>query len=323
LPRKWTKEVGLEPGDTVFFEREEGNSLKLRTRDPLLNKAETEEFVINTELCKDPGMLERVIIGNYIIGRDTLRLVSSRRIGSEHIEETRRITRKLIGMSIVEAIPDHIILQCSIDPAKFKLDMLIRRLSILALTMVDEAIKAVVDLNPILAKDVINREEEANAMFWLTTRLINSAQRVRTVAEKIGIDEPLDIPDDRLISKSLEKIADWAENIARRAILLEDYKDRILEETEKLSFFGKLARDTFQKSMECIFSGDIKNASSTLEMKKTIEEEEERLMAELGPIPHLRSIALGFTRIVENSATIAAIAINRALEKPSDLCEPY
>jgi hypothetical protein len=47
----------------------------------------------------------------------------------------------------------------------------------------------------------------------------------------------------------------------------------------------------------------------------------ERIMSKLPPL--YGSINLCLARIVENCATIAAIAINRALEKPSDLCEPY
>ncbi|MFX0210531.1 MAG: PhoU domain-containing protein, partial [Candidatus Hodarchaeota archaeon] len=55
--------------------------------------------------------------------------------------------------------------------------MLIRRLSIIALTMVEEAIQAVVTFDSQLAKDVIYREDEANAMYWLIVRLLHTAQR--------------------------------------------------------------------------------------------------------------------------------------------------
>lgn len=327
LPIDWAKTVGLKQGDTIFLTREKDNSLKLTLHDQLMRKAEAEEFIINSDLCTEKGMLERIIVGNYVIGRDALRIVSSKRMMSEHMKETRGIMRNLIGMSMVEATRNEIFLQCSIDPAKFKLDMLIRRLSAIALTMLEEAIQAVLDFDSQLAKDVILREDEANAMYWLITRLLHSAQRDRTVAEKINLEEPLQIPEDRLISKSIEKIADCAKNMAKRAILLAEYKSKTVsfeaEAVEQLSTLGKTICGMFQKSMESIFSGDIKCANESLELKESIDEKEEKLMQELPSHIYLRSILLCLARIAENSATIAAIAINRALEKPSDLCEPY
>jgi len=278
LPIDWAKEVGLKQGDMIFLLREKDNSLKLTLQDQLRRKTEVEEFVINSDLCTEKGMLERIIVGNYVIGRDALRIISSTRIMSKHINETRGIIRNLIGMSMVEATRNEIFLQCSIDPAKFKISMLIRRLSVIALTMLEEGIQAVIDFDSQLAKDVVLREDEANAMYWLITRLLHSAQRDRMVAEKINLEEPLQIPEDRLISKSIEKVADCAKNIAKRAILLTEYKSKTIsfedEAVEQISSLGKTICEIFQKSMESIFSGDIKCANKSLELKKSIDEEE-------------------------------------------------
>lgn len=322
LPSDWVKEVNLKQGDLIFITQEGDGSLKLNAKPE--RQVKVEDFVINSDLCNEPEMLERLIVGNYVIGRDTLRLVASKRIRREHVEETRGITRRLIGMSIIEETPSQIVLLCSIDPEKFKMNMLIRRLSIIALTMFDEAIKAVIELDPNLAKDVVSREDEANAIYWLIVRLLHSAQRVRIVAEKIELKEPLQIPDDRLISKCIEKIADCAEYMAKKAITLKEHKGKIFvenESIEKLSYLFELARYIFVKSIDCIFTGDVKDANSALEMKETFDKEEERLLPDLPA--HLSFIALGLSRIAENGATISAIAVNRALEKPSDLCKPY
>ena len=326
LPIDWAKEVGLKKGDMIFLTREKDNSLRLMVNEQAIKKEEAEEFVVKSDLCTEKGMLERIIVGNYVIGRDALRIVSSTRIQSQHIQETRGIIRKLIGMSMVEEAKNMIFLQCSIDPVKFKIDMLIRRLSIIALTMSEEAIQAVADFNPQLAEDVIQREDEANAMYWLITRLLHSALRDRTVAEKINLEDTFKIPEDRLISKCIEEIADCAENIAKRAILLAEYQNKIpfdKIEMEQLIKLGKKACGIFQKAMECIFNGNITCANKALELKTGIDEEEERLMQELPPHIYLRSILLCLARMVENSSAIAAIAINRGLEKPSNLCELY
>jgi len=327
LPSEWVKDIGLKQGDLITFTPERDGSLRLMPGPPVEREVKAEDIVVNSDLCDEPRMLERVIVGNYVLGCDTLRVVSSKRIRSEHVEEVRRISRRLIGLSIIEETPNQIVLQCSIDPAKFQIDMLMRRLSIIVSTMHNESMQALVNFDMNLAEDTIRREEEADMIYWLALRLLLSAHRVQVVAEKIGLKEPSQVPGNRLILKNLETIADCAEDIAKRIILLRKLKISVGKEaTERLSQLGGLAHATFEKAMECLFTGDIKIANSILEMKEAVDEEEERLITELSasPLsagPHLRHITSCLTRIAESGADIAAIAINRALAKPSDLCK--
>lgn len=325
LPRSWVKDIGLKQGDQVTFLPERNGSLKLMPSALVEHKAEVEEFVINSDVCNEPNMLERIIVGSYILGRDVIKIVSSKRIRSTHVEEVRRILRRLIGLGIIEETPNQITIQCSIDPTKFKIDILMRRLCVIASTIHNEAIQALVEFDPELAKDAIRREDEADMVYWLATRLLLSAQRSRAIAEKIGLEEPLQILGFGMILKYLELIADYAENIARTAIELEGYKDRIGKQVmQRISHVSELVNNLFQKAMECVFTADVIIANSLLEIRNTVEEEEERLMRELPEIPHLRATALNLRMMADNGAGIAAIAINRALEKRSKaICSPY
>ena len=323
LPKDWIKETGLKKGDLVMFLPERDGSLKLMPSALVERKAEAEEIVVNADLCNETGMLERVIVGNYILGRDTIRIVSSKRIMSAHVEEVRRIIRRLIGLGIVEETSNQIVLQCSIDPMKFKIGMLLRRLSVIAATMLSEATQALVESDPELAKDVIRREDEADMVYWLAVRLLLSAQRVRTIAKKIGLEEPLHIVGNRAILKYLELIADYTQNIAKSVIELERYKDRIEKRViDELAHISELVHSMFQKAIDCLFTGNIKIANDTLEIRRVIKIEEEQMRRALPEIPNLRAIAWGLTGIADLGADIAAIAINRALEKPSKICSP-
>jgi len=324
LPRNWVKDIGLKPGDLVVLLQEKDGSLKLMPSALAERKEEVKEFFINSDLCDEEGMLERLIVGNYILGRDIIRIISSKRIKSTHIEEVRDILRRLIGLGIVEETPSQIVLQCSIDPTKFQIDMLLRRLSVIASTMLTETTQALVERNSELAKDAILREDEADMVYWLALRLVFSAQRIRSIAEKIGIEDPLQILHYGLTLVYLELIADYTEKIAKRAISFEEYKDKVNEHAMvMISNISGLAHAIFQKATDCFFSGDIKIANSVLEARKVVKMEEDRLMRELPEIPHLRAIALCLTRIADRGAGIAVIAINRALEKPSKIFSAY
>jgi len=322
LPSNWVKENGIKRGDTVFLMPEKDGSLKLFPSKLVKPKEKAEEYICNSDLCDDPKMLERIIAGSYILGRDIFSIISSERIRSEHIEEIRGIMPKLIGLGIVEETPDHITLQCSVDPRKFQLDMLLRRLSIISSTIVKEAVQALVESDESLAKDAINREDEADMMCLLAMRLLISAQRRKEVAEEIGLTDPLHILYFGLMLRYLELTADYAEEIARRVIvLLQEYKNRIPKWViERIGNLNDLAHDLVLKSVDTFFIGDIKIANSLLEMQTFVKLERDRMIQELPEIPHLRLILWNITRIADNGASIALIAINNTLEKKTKIC---
>jgi len=301
---------------------EKDGTLKICPSELAKPKEEVDEYICNADLCVDPKMMERVIVGNYILGREVFSIISSERMRSEHIDEVRGVIRKLMGLGIVEETTDRITLQCSIDPKKFQIDMLLRRLSLISLTIVKESVQALVDSDESLAQSAIDREDEADTMCMLAMRLLISAQRKREVAEGIGLTDPLYILYYGLMLRSLELIADYAEEIARRVItLLRKYKDRLPKWViERLSNLNDLAYDLVAKSVDAFFIGDIKIANSLLEMLTFIELERDRLMQELPELPHLRGILWDINRIADNGAGIALIAINNTLEKKTKIC---
>jgi len=322
LPKDWVENKGLKQGDLIVLLPEKDGSLKLIPSSMIERKTQIEEYEINSDLCNEPRMLERLIVGNYTLGRDAFRIVSSARISSMHVDEVRQITRRLMGLGIVQETPPRIDLQCSIDPTKFKIDMLMRRLSVIASTMNTEAIQALTESNQELAEDTIRREDEADMMYWLAIRLLLSAQRDRVIADKIGLEEPSQILYYTLITRYLEMIADYAENIARRAIEFKTHgKERVSKHAmRRVINLSELAQNVFLKAMDCVFTGNIEIANNVLEISKVIRNEHERLMKELPESPILRTVVLDLTRIADNGAGIAVIAINRALEKPSKIC---
>jgi phosphate uptake regulator len=310
LPSSWIKENNLKRGDSIFLMPEKDGTLKVLPNELSRPKEDIDEYICNADLCGDPKMLERVIVGNYILGREVFSIISSERMHSEHIDEIRGVIRKLIGLGIVEETPDRITLQCSIDPKKFQIDMLLRRLSLISLTIVKESVQALVDFDETLAQDAINREDEADTMYLLAMRLLISAQRKREVAEGIGLTDPLYILYFGLMLRYLELIADYAEEIARRVKWV----------IERIANLNDLAHDLITKSVDAFFIGDIKIANSLLEMLTFIELERDRLMQELPELPHLRGILWDINRMANNGAGIALIAINNALEKKTKIC---
>jgi len=318
LPSEWVKQNSIKPGDLVFIVPEIDGTLRIVPRD-LARREESEEYIINADVCDDKRLLERLIVGSYILGRDVIRITSTSRIKSECVEEVRGIVRKLIGLGILEETPKNILLQCSVDPTKFQMDMLIRRLSLLASTIYSEAMQTLLEKDNTLAVDAISREDEADMIFFLATRLLVLAQRKRDLAEKIGLTKLILIPCTCLILQYLELIADYSEDIAKRIIELEKYKATLSKTTlERIYHLGELTQTIFQKAVDCIFTRDLKIANSLLEMRNVLESEFEKEMRELPEIPYLRTIVSTLSKIADKGAIIAKLAINTTLMKSDE-----
>src|SRR5712691_4381236 len=76
LPKNWVTQRRLKRGDQVFLV-EDGEALKvLPTQEAAERKRSTVEFLVDADLCDEPGMLERVIVGNYGLGREKITIRS-------------------------------------------------------------------------------------------------------------------------------------------------------------------------------------------------------------------------------------------------------
>ena len=317
LPSEWVKQRNIGAGDLVFLSVERDGTLRILPSE-IARKEEAEECVVNADAFDEQHMLERIIVGCYILGRDVVRITSSGRIEKDQVDEVRKIVRKLIGLGIIEETPKSILLQCSVDAVKFKIDMRIRRLSIIASTILSEAMQALLQKDNTLAKEAISREDEADTIYYLAVRLLLSAQTRSDIAEQIGATDIIFIPAMRLMLQSLELIADYSEDIAKRIVELQNRRKGLASDVvEKICHLGDLAQTVFQKAVDCVFSRDLTIANSVLEMKNMLGIESEEILRELPEVPYLRAIVISLNRIADMGGAIANIAVNRALQNPS------
>ncbi|MCW3990942.1 MAG: phosphate uptake regulator PhoU [Candidatus Bathyarchaeota archaeon] len=325
LPMAWTKKVGIQKGDLVFISEESDSALRLTTEP---GKTENDvEYVVNVDRCDNTKVLARVIVGNYVLGRSLLRVESNRRLMREQIESIREVTHRLLGIGIIEESDRHLLLQCSIDPKKFPLKTVVRRLYVLTSIMFKETLDSIVEGDLELAKDAITREYEADTIYWLLARLLASAQQSRAVADSIGIEDPMDIVQHSIIAWYLEMIGDRVTHIASNVIQFQEVrKEEDSSLIERLSQIGVIAFNMFDKAVSSIFDGNLTIASDAVDMYDTIEREESTLMKRFhnGSNPELAAIiseiAWDLKIIAEHSSAIAEIAIDIVLKGENEYC---
>lgn len=330
LPRSWATGRNLKKGDQVFL-IEEGETLKVIPASSIQDRRKaSEEYIIDADLCEGPSMLEQIIVGCYVLGRERFTVKSSSRLKSDYVEVTRRVSRRLMGLGIIEETANKIVLQCSIEPTKYPIDALLKRLFNLGSTMLDEATEALITRDKRLAEDAVKREDDADMMYWLIVRLLLSAQLDDGLVDKLGMKSKLEIAGYRLISKELESVADHGEEISATV------KDIIDSEVEvpstiikSLKELSESVRDLYGRGISALLSRDLKVASETVSMSEDLEKKQEKFMKLL--IDHtdddqlqmrFRTIMHGIERMGEYATSIAVVAINRYLERPSNICHP-
>lgn len=319
LPTKWIKENGIKPGDIVFVVPEKDGTLRVIPKERLHREDVEEEYVINADACTDPGLLERMIVGAYLLGKNVIRIVSANRISKAHMDEIRKIVRKLIGLGILEETENNVLLHCSLDESRFKLDMLIRRLALLVLTVFSEAMQALLENNDKLAQEAIDRENEVDMIYYLSIRLLLSAQEREELREHVGLTDDLFIPAARSVLQSLELIGDIAEDIAKKVIVLKKEREILSEEEIKRIYeISEKVQEILRISIECIFTRDVRLANNVLETKRSLKNEIEKLFYELPKVPYLRVLVSCISNILHIGATNAEIAVNRSIREQSD-----
>ena len=325
IPMNWAKKTGVRKGDVVFISEENDGALRI-TPEP----TQTEDqsiYVVNVDNCDNTKVLARVIVGNYVLGRNLIKVESERRLMREQIESIREVTQKLLGIGIIEESDRHLLLQCSIDPKNFPLDTVIRRLYVITSIMFKESMDALIDRDMEIAKDALAREHEADTIFWLLTRLLASAQQSRMVSEAIGIRDPMEIVENNLIAWYLEMIGDRLFAIAKNVLALEELRDEDEEELfERLSQIGLVVFTMFDQAMKSMFDGDIKLASDAVDLYEAVGREEESLLKEFQEnhnpelSAYVNEIAWELRIVAEYSTAIATISIDDVLWGENDIC---
>lgn len=327
LPRDWVEDVKLKAGDIVSIKREDDGTLKLIPGTEH-KREEVKNCVVNAELCNSPNLLTRVITANYILGHDTIQVLAKDELKKIHLEEIRATTQRLTGLSIVEQTLKQVTLQSFVDPTRFPIYGLMRRLHIITSSMLDASIKALVERRPELATEVAHMEEESDRIYWLIVRQLLLSIRDRSVGSKIGIESPLHIPGNRVVAKSLEEMADCAENIANEVIVLSDREiasETILNDIAK---FANQVTKISEHILKALLTLEIHLANEGVEMVQAAENDERKLtqkvlnyVKDATVAASLRIIVWNLGQIAKYCRMIGEVTINRIMEKPSEICE--
>ncbi|MCS7135539.1 MAG: phosphate uptake regulator PhoU [Nitrososphaerota archaeon] len=325
LPKKWVLKKGLKPGDRITLIENEDGSLRLDVGET--KSVEEAIFTINYDLCGSTATLKRLIIGAYLQGAGILKIVSSNALTTDVIHEIQATIDMLPGFEMVEQTYSSILVQSFIDPSKFPIEVLLKRLQIMVASMLNQIISSISEGTPVNVSEIVRQENKVDELYFLTIRQLFLALRRWHLGMTLGIESPIYAAGVRLVAKTLEDIGDVIENMAKDLNSVYKPSFKISSEiAKKIGDLGITVQTLFGKTMKAFFNLDIDLLSDVFNNISYVLEQQDRLTEEMLPILNdekiassLKTIIWGFGCIARNCEVIAEVAFNRFTRTPSNI----
>ncbi len=318
LPKEWIVTHGIKEKDTLGIISQADGNLLITPNINSEDKFTSKEFIVDD--IKSYNYMFRLLIGAYIMGLSNITIKASRRI-EPHIRDCLfDFTKIAIGPEVVEESNNVIIIKDLLNPKEMPFERTIKRMYILAETMVEDAVNALKNRDVKIAEDVIKRDNELDRLEWLVNRQAHIMLKDIILAQKMGTTLN-EANHYYLMARLLERIGDHAERIARntKVAIEQKIEDEVVE---KITAASKISIKLLEKSQDAWLKKDIDLANATLDEKKVLYP----AVAEITTLPHEHSdemliaisyIAESLRRIGEYAGDLSEIIINSFIEKTS------
>ncbi|WP_336337178.1 PhoU domain-containing protein [Haloarcula brevis] len=207
LPKEWATENDVASGSIVEFYAEDDLLLVSPQRDD-----DHVEGTLDVTGLENRHELTRAVMTMYVSGFDIIRLEASR-ITAEQRRIVRDATQGLVGLEMIEETADRVVLQDLLDSSELSVLNAITRMRLVSLTMLSDAVEALIQDDDDLAADVMQRDDDVDRLWYMVSRVFRTVLRNPTAADEIGFPRET-VFDYQSSARQLERIADHATKIA-------------------------------------------------------------------------------------------------------------
>lgn len=306
LPRGWVKRMGIRKGDVLGILQGEDGQITIT---PSISSKKSERIKTITVDREPAAHVERMLIGAYVMGFDGIVVKGRERIDIAIKEKIRQFTRSVTGVEIVEETQNRVVIEDLSDPYELSQEKAARRLHLIVKAMHTDAMNALEEGDQSLASDVINRDADADRIYWLIMKEHNMMSRNPGMAEKLhmGIDESSSYFQ---ISRVLERIGDHAVQIAREVQPLSSYSIP-KELLQRLRAAHEFAIEMMDEAMSSFFKRDVAAANRTIDRRDAFK-------------GLLKPISVSIRKIDADEAIYLALveeSVRRVAYYATDICE--
>jgi phosphate uptake regulator len=320
LPKTWVEQMGLQKGSVVRITQKDDLTLCLTPEGA--ETTDSQRKVIITPTPEDtPESIVRRVVSAYLMGYNIIQLrTPHQRIDSSQRFRVKDFTRKkLVGTEILSDLPRDLTLQVLLSYAELSVKDALRRMSLIAASMHRDAIIALGTEDVILAREIVAMDDEVDRFNLYIVRLLKVAVVDGHILKESGLKSPRECLGYRLITKSVERMADHAVNIAhnRLELTLSTINDELLSELKKLSDF---ALEIFENAMESVFDESYTEADRVLNIAEDTRKMEAEILQKIvkhaspEEVPAFRLIVESILRTAEYGTDIAETVLNMTVK---------
>ena len=320
LPKSWVKQMGLDRGSLVSISKTDDLSLRIQPKG--VDKGDRSRKAVIVISGEDsPDSVVRRVVSSYLLGYSIIQVkTSEKRFASRQRLSVKDITRKkLVGTEILSDLPQELTLQVLLSYSDLSVKDALRRMGIISASMHREALLTIGSDDSHLAREIISMDDEVDRFSLYIIRLLKVAVVDSLVLRASGLRSPRECLGYRLITKSVERMADHAVNIAHNslALTLMNVNEEILEELNTVS---ALALNVFEEAMEALFDSDYAGADAVLDQAIEIRAMEAGAIQKIikyapqEDVPALRLIIESIMRTAEYGSDIAEIVLNMTIK---------
>lgn len=206
LPKDWVKRINLTPGDEVIIVTQPDDTLVVIPKRLGHRAGVAAELVINQPVSLEE--VERLFMTLYIGGAEVIVLRFSQATMGVRKQMKDFIRRRVVDMEIVEEASAQLIVQSMISATELAVADLAHKMLKLVGNMLADLIVGLERDDAALLKDVIERDDEVDRLYWLMERQLKRASISRYIMLELKIEDPRDLVEYMIIAKSIERIAD-------------------------------------------------------------------------------------------------------------------
>lgn len=306
LPREWVEGHHLEKGERVNLVLNEDGVLSLVPANQARGTAQ--ECFQDFDSYESLSLAERRIKACYVEGDDIITIASKKFLPPEAKTRIKAAAGDLIGMEVTEDFANKLVIRTLVDPVRFPLRDLMKRIYVLASSMHQDAVEALKQKDEALARDVLGREKEVEKLYRLLLRQVMIATKRIDIARSLGIRDARSGVVTALVSRDLNRVAFYGASIARDQIGLEGGDD-VVPDIVQMSGEAKFM---LESAMAAYFTGNWNLANRVLERLEKLREMdtqvEEKILRKVKPI----SAVLALTRIGRSLRRVGYGAANIA-----------
>ncbi len=211
LPKSWATEQNISSGSVLYLHPEDDGTLLVEARTQQTDEECWKRLDVSGY---DTEMFVETVKSMYLIGVDELVLVDRNGYTQDRFETATSLTSGLSGLEILEASDTKLVFKNLIDPTSISVHKSVTRMKLIVLAMYRDAVQAVVDPDRSLATQVIQRDSEADKLFYLVTRQFQRALDDLQTVEKLETNRS-ELYEYYHTARQFERVGDHATRMAR------------------------------------------------------------------------------------------------------------